>query len=220
MTDTTRHPTTRPAGVTMTTLDSPAATTVGPDEPPVQHRWRSLVDGRGGTCGPGARRDRVDALDGPTAPLGADAPAEVFSAARAMTHIETIAEDPRPIGSAEHAEARAYLLEQLASLGWRTEVQQTVGRFDFGADGTQNLAAVANVIATKPGSDANRYRPAHRALRHCRGITGCRRRRHRRRGAAGDREGAQHGRRRPERRHDPADRRRGARFARRGGIPP
>jgi Peptidase family M28 len=64
------------------------------------------------------------------------------------------AEDPRPIGSAEHAEARAYLLQQLASLGWRTEVQESVGIFDFGNNGTQNLAAVANVIATKPGSDA------------------------------------------------------------------
>ena len=71
-----------------------------------------------------------------------------------MTHIETIAEDPRPVGSAEHAKARAYLLQQLASLGWRTEVQESVGMFDFGDDGTQNMAAVANVIATKPGSDA------------------------------------------------------------------
>jgi hypothetical protein len=79
----------------------------------------------------------------------ADAPAEAFSAARATTHIETIAEDPRPIRSAEHAEARAYLLEQLASLGWRTEVQESVGMFDFGGDGTQNMAAVTNVIATK-----------------------------------------------------------------------
>ena len=68
----------------------------------------------------------------PTAPAGPDAPAETFSAARAMTHISAIAEEPRPVGSAQHGEARAYLLDQLGSLGWRTEVQESVGMFDFG----------------------------------------------------------------------------------------
>jgi acetylornithine deacetylase/succinyl-diaminopimelate desuccinylase-like protein len=82
-----------------------------------------------------------------------EAPADEFSAARAMAHIEAIADEPRPVGSAQHAEARAYLLEQLASLGWRTEVQESVGMFDFGQDGTQSISAVANIIATKSGSD-------------------------------------------------------------------
>jgi uncharacterized membrane protein YhaH (DUF805 family) len=88
----------------------------------------------------------------PTEPEAADAPADVFSAGRALRHIEAIADSPRPIGSAKHAEARAYLVGVLGSLGWRTEVQESVGMFDFGNDGTQNMAAVANVIATKPGS--------------------------------------------------------------------
>jgi hypothetical protein len=88
----------------------------------------------------------------PTAPAGPSAPAQAFSAARAMTHISAIADDPRPVGSAQHGEARAYLLDQLESLGWRTEVQESVGMFDSGGDGTQSLAAVANVIATKPGT--------------------------------------------------------------------
>ena len=69
-----------------------------------------------------------------------------------MTHISAIADEPRPVGSAEHDEARAYLLDQLGSLGWRTEVQESIGMFDFGAAGTQSMAAVANVIATKPGT--------------------------------------------------------------------
>ena len=69
-----------------------------------------------------------------------------------MTHISAIADDPRPVGSAQHGEARAYLLDQLGSLGWRTEVQESIGMFDFGVDGTQSIAAVANVIATKPGT--------------------------------------------------------------------
>ncbi|HJY46032.1 MAG TPA: M28 family peptidase, partial [Propionibacteriaceae bacterium] len=62
------------------------------------------------------------------------------------------ADDPRPMGSAQHNEARAYLVDQLESLGWRTEVQESIGMFDFGVDGTQPIAAVRNVIATKPGT--------------------------------------------------------------------
>ena len=88
----------------------------------------------------------------PTAPAGPEAPADAFSAARAMTHISPIADDPRPVGSAQHREAKAYLLDQLESLGWRTEVQESIGMFDFGVDGTQPIAAVGNVIATKPGT--------------------------------------------------------------------
>jgi Peptidase family M28 len=138
----------------MTTREVPAATTVAPDEPPAQHGRRPWWMGAAALAALVLVAIASTLSMAPTGPVAADAPAEVFSAARAMTHIETIAEDPRPIGSAEHAEARAYLIEQLASLGWRTEVQETVGRFDFGGDGTQNMAAVANVIATKPGSDA------------------------------------------------------------------
>jgi hypothetical protein len=87
----------------------------------------------------------------PTAPSGPDVPAEAFSAARAKTHISAIADDPRPVGSPQHDEARAYLLDELGSLGWRTEVQESIGMFDFGVGGTQSMAAVANVIATRPG---------------------------------------------------------------------
>jgi hypothetical protein len=43
----------------------------------------------------------------PAAPAGPRAPAEAFSATRAMTHIAAIADDPRPVGSAQHGEARA-----------------------------------------------------------------------------------------------------------------
>jgi Peptidase family M28 len=90
----------------------------------------------------------------PTAPAGSDAPAEAFSAARAMTQISAVADDPRPVGSAQHGEARTYLVDQLGLLGWRIEVQESIGMFDFGVDGTQPIAAVGNVIATKPGTAA------------------------------------------------------------------
>jgi hypothetical protein len=154
MTDANGQPMTRPAGVTMTTLEGPVASTVGPDEPPVQHGRSSWWMGAAALAALVLVAIASTLSMAPTGPVAADAPADVFSAGRAMTHIEAIADSPRPVGSAQHAEARAYLLQQLASLGWRTEVQESVGMFDFGNDGTQNIAAVANVIATKPGSDA------------------------------------------------------------------
>jgi Peptidase family M28 len=137
------------------TREAPAATAASPEEPQVQHGPRSWWVGAVALAALVFVAIVSTLSMAPTAPLAADAPAEVFSAARAMVHIETIAQNPRPVGSAEHAEARAYLLKQLASLGWRTEVQESVGMFDFGGDGTQSIAAVANVIATKPGSAAS-----------------------------------------------------------------
>jgi len=88
----------------------------------------------------------------PTGPARPDAPADAFSATRAMTHISAISDEPRPVGSAHHGESKAYLLDQLASLGWQADGQESVGMFDFGGDGSQNIGAVANVIATKPGT--------------------------------------------------------------------
>jgi acetylornithine deacetylase/succinyl-diaminopimelate desuccinylase-like protein len=87
----------------------------------------------------------------PSPRRGADAPAADFSAARAMGHIAAVAGAPRPPGSAAHARAREYLVAQLASHGWRVEVQEAVGATDVLGPGTQPLAAVANVVATLPG---------------------------------------------------------------------
>ena len=83
---------------------------------------------------------------------GGDASAADFSAGRAMAHVQAVAAAPRPPGSAAHAQAREYLLAQLRAWGWRVEVQQAVGATDTGVPGTQPLAAVANVVATVPGT--------------------------------------------------------------------
>jgi Peptidase family M28 len=139
----------------MTTREVPAVLTVSPDGPPVQHGRRAWWMGAAALAALVLVAIASPLSMAPTGPVAADAPADVFSAGRALRHIEAIADSPRPVGSAQHAEARAYLLQQLASLGWRTEVQESVGMFDFGNDGTQNMAAVANVIATKPGSQAS-----------------------------------------------------------------
>lgn len=50
-------------------------------------------------------------------PLGADAPAGVFSAARAMIDDRAIAAKPHPIGSAEAGLVRSYLLQRMQTLG-------------------------------------------------------------------------------------------------------
>ena len=57
----------------------------------------------------------------PTAPTGPDAPRRGLQCRRAVIHISAIADEPRPVGSARHAEAWAYLLDELGSLGWRIE---------------------------------------------------------------------------------------------------
>lgn len=138
----------------MTHATPPSPRTPRSDGVGADHRTRSL---RVGTAGSAALLlVGVASVIGmaPSRPSGLDAPAGAFSATRAMAHVSAVADDPRPVGSPGHREARAYLLDQLESLGWRTEVQESVGRFDFGGTGTQSLGAVANVIATIPGTAA------------------------------------------------------------------
>ncbi|WP_156338759.1 M20/M25/M40 family metallo-hydrolase [Chondromyces crocatus] len=50
-----------------------------------------------------------------------DAPAEHFSALRARRHVERLAGSPRPVGSAGHADGRAFLMAALAELGAETD---------------------------------------------------------------------------------------------------
>jgi hypothetical protein len=138
----------------MTTRAASVASTVGPDEPPVQHGRRPWWMGAAALAALVLVAIASTLSMAPTGPVAADAPADVFSAGRALRHIEAIADSPRPVGSAQHAEARAYLVGVMGSLGWHTVVQESVGKFDFGNNGTQNMAAVANVTATKPGSHA------------------------------------------------------------------
>ncbi|WP_269713651.1 M20/M25/M40 family metallo-hydrolase [Caulobacter sp. NIBR2454] len=59
----------------------------------------------------------------PPAPLPADAPAEAFSAARAMVDVEEIARAPHPTGSLENTRVRAYLAERMTGLGLEVRVQ-------------------------------------------------------------------------------------------------
>jgi hypothetical protein len=56
--------------------------------------------------------------------LPADAPAEAFSAARALRHVEAIAREPHPLGSAAEEPVRSYIIDELKKLGLDPEIQR------------------------------------------------------------------------------------------------
>lgn len=89
----------------------------------------------------------------PVAPAPADTPPTEFSAARATAHVEAVAAQPRPPGSAGHAAARDYLVRVLDGLGWAARVDDGVGWSTTAVQGTQRGGRVANVVATLPGTD-------------------------------------------------------------------
>lgn len=60
----------------------------------------------------------------PPSPLPATAPATQFSAERAIQHIQVIAKQPHPTGSAANDMVRDYILATLTDLGLETETQR------------------------------------------------------------------------------------------------
>ncbi|MDI6102982.1 M20/M25/M40 family metallo-hydrolase [Actinoplanes sp. NEAU-A12] len=83
---------------------------------------------------------------------GAGAPVQEFSAARARAHVERMAAQPHPTGSAAHAEVRRYLVDQLTGLGLRPQVQERTAARAF-PSGAHLAGRVANVSATVPGTE-------------------------------------------------------------------
>jgi hypothetical protein len=62
-------------------------------------------------------------------PPGLAAPANEFSADRAMKHVRTIASKPHPAGSPEAAAGRDYILTELGMLGIPAEIQNGAGLY-------------------------------------------------------------------------------------------
>jgi hypothetical protein len=62
---------------------------------------------------------------GPPAAAPVETSEAEFSSGRAMHHLRIIARGPRPVGSQGHAEARAYIAQELTRLGLSPEVQTT-----------------------------------------------------------------------------------------------
>ena len=87
-------------------------------------------------------------LSGPGGVAPENAPATEFSAERAMRHIQQMARAPHPVGSAEHARVRDYVMAQLSALGLEPTVQKTTGVLaEYGV-----AATVENIVARKRGS--------------------------------------------------------------------
>lgn len=85
----------------------------------------------------------------PPGVVPAGAPDTVFSAQRALHHVEQIAQRPHPMGSADHDRVRDYIVSELATLGIRAQIQRTT------AIGTryQEAGRVQNIVAWLPGAD-------------------------------------------------------------------
>jgi acetylornithine deacetylase/succinyl-diaminopimelate desuccinylase-like protein len=88
----------------------------------------------------------------PLEPLPASAPTDEFSAERAFTHVEEIAQQPHPVGSETNADVREYLLRQLEDIGLQPTVQATTAA-QMLPDGTSSLARVSNIHARIEGTD-------------------------------------------------------------------
>lgn len=84
--------------------------------------------------------------------LPATAPADVFSAERAVQHLDVIAREPRPVGSPGHVATRAYLVQQLKALGLSPEVQNTVSALRFPGAEDFGVVSAQNVVVRLPGT--------------------------------------------------------------------
>lgn len=86
----------------------------------------------------------------PPKPIPATAPSEVFSAERAMQHVNRIAAQPHAMGTAAHAQVRAYLLQQMKELGLNPQVQETLAADDQGT--VANVGYVYNLLGRVKGT--------------------------------------------------------------------
>jgi hypothetical protein len=99
----------------------------------------------------------------PPAPLAVDAPAERFSAERAMVDVRAGFSRPHPTGTPENAAVRDWLVRRLGELGLETRVQRGQAASTWrGRDGQPK--PVENVVGLMPGTD--RTAPALLLMSH------------------------------------------------------
>jgi len=86
--------------------------------------------------------------------LPTSAPPAEFSAERAFRHVEALAREPRPVGTAAHARARNYIVGELQTLGLSPQIQETtVADPKSAIDPKMSVAGtVQNVIARLVGT--------------------------------------------------------------------
>lgn len=103
-------------------------------------------------------------------PVGRDAPADVFSADRAMDDVRIIARAPHVTGSAENAEVRAYISARFVALGMEVRTTQgevpdrALDKFEAWSGTRPDALTFTNVIGILPGRD--RTRPAVLLMAH------------------------------------------------------
>ncbi len=106
--------------------------------------WICLVIG----LGLGAASQRTPA------PVPTSAPADAFSAMRAMGDVRVIAQRPHPTGSADIVRVRDHLLMRIGELGVKVSVHPGEGLYARALDHRAlSVAAVQNVIGILPGRD-------------------------------------------------------------------
>jgi hypothetical protein len=90
----------------------------------------------------------------PPAVLPAVAPPSAFSAERAMEHVEAIAREPHPLGSAAEEPVRAYIIDQLKELGLEPEIQRPrgAGRGGPAPSADPGRSDVVNIVARWRGT--------------------------------------------------------------------
>ena len=82
-------------------------------------------------------------------PVPASAPPTSFSSARALVHLRRIAAEPHPVGTAQNAAVRNYLVKQLQALGLAPQVQMELGLL---VAPKANVAGyVHNIVVRIPG---------------------------------------------------------------------
>ncbi len=95
----------------------------------------------------------------PPAPLGADGPAHVFAAGRAMATVRVIAARPHIAASAENAAVRAHLAAEMRALGMTvreaafTPRAVSAARLTMWSGKTDFAPTFTNVIGVLPGKD-------------------------------------------------------------------
>lgn len=87
----------------------------------------------------------------PPSPVSASAPAQDFSAQRALVALQEFATEPRPLGSVASDRARDYLVDALRAAGFSVQTQRAVGAVS--AEGVAAFGRVDNIVATLPGRD-------------------------------------------------------------------
>jgi hypothetical protein len=88
----------------------------------------------------------------PPDPAPVDAPATEFSAARAFSHVESLAAEVHVPGSAATDRVVDGLVDTLSGLGLDTRVQNAVGAVRT-ASGETRMASVRNVVGVLPGTE-------------------------------------------------------------------